>query len=302
MKRSLLVGEPIGHGRPRRATRRDLLGLGRAGLRQPEDPLVVDLFRSDEILVLQLLERRVHRPRARPPHAATALGELGHHLVPVHRPVRQHEQHPGADVTAPRAPTPTAAGTAAEEHPVTERPRERPAERRRRPAGPRLLALSHIRPTPAPSPTATPPVPTPVPGHLIELVVHHSLLIPGPQRVGPHCVPSRYIAIHADVNRCRRSESIAQRDTGRRRGRCPPRRRSRRRRLGAQGASPSLRETAVGAGVDAPRGGGRAEGDGDPGASRPTERAQRAREQGRRRREAPDERGHRPRRRNADPA
>src|ERR1035437_4983329 len=76
------------------------------------------LLGADQALVLELLQRRVDRPRARPPHAAAALLHLLHDLVAVARLLGEQQQRRRADVSAAViAPAPagsSAGGEAAE--------------------------------------------------------------------------------------------------------------------------------------------------------------------------------------------
>src|SRR5262249_12089116 len=93
--------------------------LGDALLGEGETALAVDLLRRDQPLVLEQLERRVDRARARAPDAAAAGLELLDHLVAVHRTLAKERQHGGADVAAPR---PRTAATMTSEELERERP------------------------------------------------------------------------------------------------------------------------------------------------------------------------------------
>src|SRR6476469_3838253 len=90
--------------------RRELLGpVGRHPLTlfgQPVHPAAVLLLGSDQSLVLELLQRRVHRTRARLPRAAAALTDLLDDLVPVHRLFGQQRDHRGADIATAGARPP----------------------------------------------------------------------------------------------------------------------------------------------------------------------------------------------------
>src|SRR5919197_3678039 len=66
------------------------------------EPAPVLLARADQPLVLELLQRRVHRAGARAPHALAALLELLHDLVAVARLLGEQQQRGGADVAAAR--------------------------------------------------------------------------------------------------------------------------------------------------------------------------------------------------------
>src|SRR3954452_23233184 len=70
------------------------------------------LGETDQALVLELLERRVHRAGARLPDAVRAALDLLDELVAVLRRLLQQDEHGGADVAAPGA-TPAAAAAAA---------------------------------------------------------------------------------------------------------------------------------------------------------------------------------------------
>ena len=89
-------------------------GLGGAGLGEREHALALGLLALDQPLVLEQLERRVHRPGARAPCPAAALLELLHDLVAVHGLVGERQQDRRADVAAlgARPGTPAATGTA----------------------------------------------------------------------------------------------------------------------------------------------------------------------------------------------
>src|SRR6266511_3719352 len=62
-----------------------LFRLGAAGVGQREPAPPAALLADDQALVLQQLQGRVDRARARPPYAAGPLVELLDHLVAVHR-------------------------------------------------------------------------------------------------------------------------------------------------------------------------------------------------------------------------
>src|SRR5205807_5734001 len=72
------------------------------------------LSRDDQLLVFQLCQRRVHRPRARPPAAIASLLDCLHRLVPIARLLGQKQQERDAYVASP-PPSP-----AAQEDPVAE--------------------------------------------------------------------------------------------------------------------------------------------------------------------------------------
>ena len=77
----------------------------RPGVRQLVDPLArLGRGLADEVLVLELLERRVDGPGARPPDASGSLGELLDDLVAVHGLLGEQREDRGADVAAPCAP------------------------------------------------------------------------------------------------------------------------------------------------------------------------------------------------------
>src|SRR5258708_4122783 len=57
-------------------------------------------LQHDQALVLQLRERRIHRPGARPPEAAAAIGDLLDDLVSVHRLLGEQRQRRGAYIAA----------------------------------------------------------------------------------------------------------------------------------------------------------------------------------------------------------
>jgi hypothetical protein len=84
------------------------LGLGLAGLGEREHAATFDVLALDEALVLEELQCRVDRAGARAPHAAAALFEPLHDLVPVHRLFGEHREDRRADVAAAR-PGPGAA-------------------------------------------------------------------------------------------------------------------------------------------------------------------------------------------------
>ena len=87
-----------GDGAPRRRARGCLLA---ARVRQLVDALAgLGRGLADEFLVLELLQRRVDRARARPPHAAGPLGELLDDLVAVHGLLGEQREDRGADVAA----------------------------------------------------------------------------------------------------------------------------------------------------------------------------------------------------------
>ena len=80
-----------------------LLGLP-AGVGQREHAAAsVSGLGADELLVLELLERRVDGARARAPDASAALSELAHDLVAVHGLLGQQRENRGADIAAPGA-------------------------------------------------------------------------------------------------------------------------------------------------------------------------------------------------------
>ena len=103
------------------------LGLGPAGVGEGEPAAALALLTGDQVLVLEQLEGRVDRPRARPPDAAGARLQLLDHLVAVHRPLGQQGQDRGPDV-APAAPSPPPT-------PAAEAPRPRRAGRHGRRRG-----------------------------------------------------------------------------------------------------------------------------------------------------------------------
>src|SRR5438132_2953604 len=76
------------------------LGSGLARIGQGVDASSIELLAADQELVLELLQGRVHRARARPPPSTAALLELLDDLVPVHRPIEQHGQDRGPDAAA----------------------------------------------------------------------------------------------------------------------------------------------------------------------------------------------------------
>ena len=117
---------------PRRVAELLLEGLGLcpAGLGQREHAPALALGALDQALVLEELERGVHRAGAGTPGAAGALLELLHDLVAVHGLVGERQQDGGADVAA-LGPGPGAAAEAGAEAvravPVAGRPPPRPA-------------------------------------------------------------------------------------------------------------------------------------------------------------------------------
>src|SRR6266545_4100775 len=97
-----LVGHGAGHRLPRRGELLTVrLDVGAARIGELERAPAVPLDGVDEAFVLELLQRRVHRPWAGPPHSPAALGDVLDDLVPVERLLGQQSQGGGADVTAP---------------------------------------------------------------------------------------------------------------------------------------------------------------------------------------------------------
>src|SRR6185436_15009798 len=80
-----------------------LLELGPARVGDRVDALAVPLLARDEPLVLEQLQRRVDRSRARPPRPAAPLLEFADQVVAVHRVVRQQREQRGSDVASSRA-------------------------------------------------------------------------------------------------------------------------------------------------------------------------------------------------------
>src|SRR5690349_15294188 len=119
--------EQLANGRPqihvsRVGTFRDLVprrGLdlfgGRAALFGQLEKLLAafGFARGDQALVVEQLQRRVHRTGARLPQSVAALGDLLDHLVAVHRPLGQQRQdgrsHVAALAATRAAPAPSAA-------------------------------------------------------------------------------------------------------------------------------------------------------------------------------------------------
>jgi hypothetical protein len=111
------------------------LHLGPSGVGEREPAAALALLTGDQALVLEQLEGRVDRPRARPPDAAGARLQLLDHLVAVHGPLGQQGQDRGPDVAAAAPPPPVAA-----EAPRPGRPGQRRPGRAERPEGP---VMSH---------------------------------------------------------------------------------------------------------------------------------------------------------------
>src|SRR5579875_3303681 len=110
------AAEGASHHVPRSAhlvrMRRHVVAAG-ISERVPSPPALLALG-TDQALVLELLQRRIDRAGAWPPHPVTALGDLLDDLISVHRPLGQQRQCCRPDVAAP-GPRPS--------HP----PRTRPA-------------------------------------------------------------------------------------------------------------------------------------------------------------------------------
>src|SRR5215813_3435306 len=64
-------------------------------------PLPSGGLQRDQALVLQLRERRIHRPRTWPPDAAAAIADLLDDLVPVHWFLGEQRERRGAHIAAP---------------------------------------------------------------------------------------------------------------------------------------------------------------------------------------------------------
>src|SRR5206468_956006 len=92
--------------------RRDLilvgLEVGPPRVRQLKGPAPLALLGPNQALVLQLLQRRIDRSRARSPEPTTSLPELLHDLVAVQRLLGEQDQDRRPDVAAPdpRPPPP----------------------------------------------------------------------------------------------------------------------------------------------------------------------------------------------------
>ena len=110
-------------------------GFGPAALREREHAAAFDLLALDVALVLEKLKRRVYGAGARAPHAAAALFEPLHDLVPMHRFLREHREDRGADVAAAR-PRPGAAAVTVGRAVGAELEARRGAARGRGPPGP----------------------------------------------------------------------------------------------------------------------------------------------------------------------
>ncbi len=122
-----------------------LLGQGIAALAAG----VVRLGR-DEALVLEQLQGRVDRTRARPPQAIGTLGEFTDYLVTMHGPFGQQGQDGAADVAAPRpAPSPatTTASAAASPASARARPEGTAPARPKRALGGKPHPVGATRPT-----------------------------------------------------------------------------------------------------------------------------------------------------------
>src|SRR5215471_9991908 len=96
------ISDGAGHRVPRGA---DLVGVSvdvvaALGGELVAPPAALVGLRHDQPLVLQLLQRRVDRSGAGPPHAVAPLADLLDDLVAVHRPVGQQGQRRGAHVAA----------------------------------------------------------------------------------------------------------------------------------------------------------------------------------------------------------
>src|SRR5215469_1689737 len=91
-------------------------------------------LRCDQVLVLELGERRVHRPWARPPQAAASLADLLDDLVAVERLLGKQRKRRGAHVAAlrPAASPAVTARPRAERRTAVGAARERRAEFLRR--------------------------------------------------------------------------------------------------------------------------------------------------------------------------
>src|SRR5215510_11650245 len=72
-------------------------GLGQ-GVRPP---FPGGCLQHDQALVLQLRERRIHRPGAWPPDSAAAITDLLDDLVPVHWFLGEQRERRGAHIAAP---------------------------------------------------------------------------------------------------------------------------------------------------------------------------------------------------------
>src|SRR6185312_7951322 len=98
-----LVGDLPAHLLPRReSVALALLQVAAAGVGQREQLAPVALLRADQALVLELLERRVHRAGARAPDSLAALLDLLHDLVAVARLLGEQQQRGRADVATTR--------------------------------------------------------------------------------------------------------------------------------------------------------------------------------------------------------
>src|SRR5450755_4454767 len=86
-------------------------------------PAALPRLRADQALILQLLQRRIDRTRARPPDAAAPLADLLDDLVSIHRALRQQCECRRADVAA--------LGPRASHHPRIPEPGPQPGESRR---------------------------------------------------------------------------------------------------------------------------------------------------------------------------
>src|SRR5262249_56261647 len=112
-------------------------------------------LRLDQALVLQLLQRRVHRPGAGLPDAVAALRDLLDQLVAVPGLLGEQRQGGGPDVTAP---DPRATAEPALAGPWAERVRHRAEPRRAERTAPPPGA------TRPPANPGTPAAPPPLPG------------------------------------------------------------------------------------------------------------------------------------------
>ena len=78
-------------------------GLSHAGVGQREHAPAFGLLAPDDALVLEQLQRRVHRAGAGSPGAPALLLEPLHDLIAVHRLVGEHQQDRRAHVASPGA-------------------------------------------------------------------------------------------------------------------------------------------------------------------------------------------------------
>src|ERR1022692_2598333 len=111
-------------------------------------PAALPRLRADQAFILQLLQRRVDRPRARPPDTAAPLADLLDDLVPVHRALGQQRERRRADVAA--------LGPGASHHPRIPEPGTQPRESRRS-AESRPAAESRATAVTSPAATSAPP-------------------------------------------------------------------------------------------------------------------------------------------------